>query len=78
MTEKELNLTKAQNAVLSHDWGTAARLYKLLLKDDDSNITYLKVEAYFLLQFNIKFATQTLGKIKPRYFSGFILHSFGT
>ena len=42
MTEKELNLTKAQNAVLTHDWGTAARLYKLLLKDDNSNIVYLK------------------------------------
>ena len=45
MTDKELNLTKAQNAVLSHDWGTAARLYKLLLKDDDSNIVYLKALA---------------------------------
>ena len=30
---------------LSHDWGTAARLYKLLLKDDDSNIVYLKALA---------------------------------
>ena len=52
MTEKELNLTKAQNAVLSHDWGTAARLYKLLLKDDDSNITYLKALANVYVKSN--------------------------
>ena len=52
MTEKVLNLTKAQNAVLSHDWGTAARLYKLLLKDDDSNITYLKALANVYVKSN--------------------------
>ena len=52
MTEKELNLTKAQNAVLSHDWGTAVRLYKLLLKDDDSNITYLKALANVYVKSN--------------------------
>ncbi len=52
MTEKELNLTKAQNAVLSHDWGTAARLYKLLLKDDDSNIAYLKALANVYVKSN--------------------------
>ena len=52
MTEKELNLTKAQNAVLSHDWGTAARLYKLLLKDDDSNIVYLKALANVYVKSN--------------------------
>ena len=52
MTEKELNLTKAQNAVLSHDWGTAARLYKLLLKEDDSNITYLKALANVYVKSN--------------------------
>ena len=40
--EKNLILTKAQNAVLAHDWITAARLYKELLKDDTSNVDYLK------------------------------------
>ena len=40
--ENQLTLTKAQNAVLSHDWGTAARLYKEMLKSDENNIIYLK------------------------------------
>ncbi len=40
--EKNLILTKAQNAVLAHDWSTAARLYKELLKTDASNVDYLK------------------------------------
>lgn len=40
--DKELILTKAQNAVLSHDWGTAARLYKELLKSDENNVVFLK------------------------------------
>lgn len=37
-----LVLTKAQNAVTAHDWGTAARLYKELLRKDESNIDFLK------------------------------------
>lgn len=40
--EKNLILTKAQNSVLAHDWTTAARLYKELLKTDSSNVEYLK------------------------------------
>lgn len=37
-----LTLTKAQNAVTAHDWDTAARLYKELLRKDESNIEFLK------------------------------------
>lgn len=37
-----LTLTKAQNAVTAHDWSTAARLYKELLRTDTSNIDYLR------------------------------------
>ncbi len=37
-----LTLTKAQNAVTAHDWDTAARLYKELLRKDESNIDFLK------------------------------------
>ena len=37
-----LILTKAQNAITAHDWATAARFYKELLRNDDSNIEYLK------------------------------------
>jgi len=37
-----LVLTKAQNAVTAHDWETAARLYKELLRKDESNIGFLK------------------------------------
>lgn len=39
--DEELILTKAQNAVLAHDWGTAARLYKELLKNDEANVVFL-------------------------------------
>lgn len=38
----DLTLTKAQNAVMAHDWSTAAKLYKELLKGDESNIEYLR------------------------------------
>ena len=37
-----LILTKAQNAITAHDWATAARYYKELLRNDASNIEYLK------------------------------------
>lgn len=37
-----LILTKAQNAITSHDWGTAARLYKELLRGNEKNIEYLQ------------------------------------
>ncbi len=37
-----LILTKAQNAITAHDWTTAARLYKELLRGDESNVEYLK------------------------------------
>lgn len=40
--EKNLILTKAKGAVLSHDFSTAARLYKILLNEDPSNVEYLK------------------------------------
>lgn len=40
--EKNLILSKAKGAVLSHDFGTAARLYKMLLAEDPSNVEYLK------------------------------------
>lgn len=40
--EKNLILIKAKGAVLSHDFGTAARLYKMLLAEDPSNVEYLK------------------------------------
>ena len=36
-----LILTKAQNAITAHDWATAARLYKELLRSDESNVEYL-------------------------------------
>ncbi len=39
---KDLILTKAQNAVLAHDWATAASLYKELLRGNESNVEYLK------------------------------------
>ncbi|MCR4579599.1 MAG: tetratricopeptide repeat protein [Treponema sp.] len=39
---KDLILTKAQNAVMSHDWTTAAKLYKELLHGNESNVDYLK------------------------------------
>lgn len=37
-----LILTKAQNAVTAHDWTTAARFYKELLRGDESNVDYLQ------------------------------------
>ena len=37
-----LILAKAQNAVTSHDWTTAARFYKELLRSDESNVEYLQ------------------------------------
>ena len=37
-----LILTKAQNAVTAHDWATAARYYKELLRGNESNIEYLQ------------------------------------
>ena len=37
-----LILAKAQNAVTSHDWTTAARYYKELLRSDESNVEYLQ------------------------------------
>lgn len=40
--EKNLILTRAQGAVLSRDFNTAARLYKQLLNGDPSNVSYLK------------------------------------
>ena len=42
INEKNLILTRAKSAVLSRDFATAARLYKQLLKDDPSNVEYLK------------------------------------
>ncbi len=42
VNEKGLLLTRAQGAVLSRDFVTAARLYKQLLTDDPSNVDYLK------------------------------------
>lgn len=36
-----LILAKAQNAVTAHDWSTAARLYKDLLRGDEANVDYL-------------------------------------
>ena len=38
---KNLVLAKAQNAVLAHDWVTAARLYKELLQGNEKNVDYL-------------------------------------
>ncbi len=40
--DKSLILIQAKNAVMAHDFMTAARLYKELLKDDPSNVEYLK------------------------------------
>ena len=37
-----LILAKAQNAVMAHDWTTAARLYKELLRNDESNMEYIQ------------------------------------
>ena len=37
-----LILAKAQNAVTSHDWTTASRLYKELLRGDESNVSYIE------------------------------------
>ena len=37
-----LILAKAQNAITAHDWATAARFYKELLRSDESNVEYLK------------------------------------
>ena len=37
-----LILAKAQNAVTAHDWTTAARLYKELLRGDESNVEYIQ------------------------------------
>ena len=37
-----LILAKAQNAVTAHDWVTAARLYKELLRSDESNVEYIQ------------------------------------
>ncbi|MCQ2591893.1 MAG: tetratricopeptide repeat protein [Treponema sp.] len=42
VNEKNLILTRAKSAVLSRDFATAARLYKTLLRDDPSNVDYLK------------------------------------
>ena len=42
VNEKNLILTRAQAACLSRDFATAVRLYKMLLKDDPSNVDYLK------------------------------------
>ena len=42
VNEKNLVLTRAQSAVIARDFTTAARLYKQLLKDDPSNVDYLK------------------------------------
>lgn len=42
VNEKNLILTRAKSAVLSRDFATAARLYKQLLKNDPSNVDYLK------------------------------------
>ena len=42
LNEKNLILTRAKSAVLSRDFATAARLYKQLLKNDPSNVDYLK------------------------------------
>ena len=39
--EKSLILTKAQNAATAHDWLSAARFYKELLKEDGNNEEYL-------------------------------------
>lgn len=40
--EKNLILQKAKAAEMSHDFSTAARMYKQLLDDDASNVDYLK------------------------------------
>ena len=37
-----LILAKAQNAVTAHDWTTAARLYKELLRGDEANADYIQ------------------------------------
>ena len=42
VNEKNLVLTRAQSAVISRDFVTAARLYKQLLKTDPSNVDYLR------------------------------------
>lgn len=42
VNEKNLILTRAQGAVIARDFPTAARLYKQLLRDDPSNVDYLK------------------------------------
>ena len=40
--EKSLILTRAKSASIAHDFTTAARLYKELLSEDQSNVEYLK------------------------------------
>jgi len=40
--EKSLILTRAKSAAIAHDFVTAARMYKELLRDDQSNVDYLK------------------------------------
>lgn len=42
VNEKNLILNRAKAAVISHDFTTAARLYKQLLRDEPSNVDYLK------------------------------------
>lgn len=42
VNEMNLILTRAKAAVMSHDFITAARLYKQLLKEEPSNVDYLK------------------------------------
>lgn len=42
VNEKNLILTRAQGAVIARDFQTASRLYKQLLRDDPSNVDYLK------------------------------------
>ncbi len=48
--EKNLILTRAQAAEMSHDFSTAARMYKQLLDDDPSNVDYLKSVAGIYVQ----------------------------
>lgn len=42
VNEKNLVLTRAQGAVIARDFSTAAILYKQLLRDEPSNVDYLK------------------------------------
>ena len=42
VNEKNLILTRAQGAVIARDFTTAAVLYKQLLRDEPSNVDYLK------------------------------------